>query len=115
MNNIERRLFQTFMESGGNARDEGAVAGLIDCVENTLLVMPTRVRTAVEFFWRGSDGISYEEVAARLRRRERTAVTVAAAQQRVSRGVRRLEEVIRRQKWKRPATANTPPPTRGER
>ncbi len=105
MNGVQRRLFRAFVETGGLLSEDGQVERFICCVESDLAVLPPKVREAVELVWRGRDTVPYAEIAAQLGRREPTPVSVVALQQRVSRGVRLLEEAVRRRAWsKAPST-----------
>jgi DNA-directed RNA polymerase specialized sigma24 family protein len=99
MNSVQRRLFRAFAEAGGDLSDDEQVEQFIRSVESNLLLLPPKVREAVELVWRAHDGVSYGGLAAQLTPRERTPVSVAALQQRVSRGARLLEEVVRRRSW----------------
>lgn len=101
MNSVQRRLFRAFAENGGDLSDDAQVACFIRSVEGTLLLLPPKVRTAVELIWRGTDELSYREVAAELAHRERAKLTLSAVRRRVSRGASALEEVVRNHPWDR--------------
>ena len=105
MNSVQRRLFRAFAETGGDLSEDTQVEGFIRYVESSLVLLPPRVREALEMVWRGRDAVSYAEIAARLAQRERTALSVAALQQRVSRGVRLLEDAVRHHSWGSPPVA----------
>lgn len=99
MNSVQRRLFRAFAEAGGDLSEDVQVEGFIRYVESNLLLLPPRVREAIELVWRGHDGMPYDGVAAQLAQREGAAVSVAALQQRVSRGARLLEDAVRNRSW----------------
>jgi DNA-directed RNA polymerase specialized sigma24 family protein len=99
MNSVQRRLFRAFAQAGGDLSEDAQVEGFIRYVESSLVLLPPRVREAVELVWRGRDTMSYAEIAAHLAQRERAALSVTALQQRVSRGVRLLEDAVRTRSW----------------
>ena len=85
MNTIRRRLIQTFVDAGGDLREEGEVDRFIRYIEAT---------------WRARDAPSYARLAAALSAREGTEVSVTALRQRVSRGLRAMEQSIRQGGWR---------------
>src|SRR5262245_1562886 len=99
MNNIQRRLFRAFVEGGGDISEEAAVEKFIRYVEGHVLLLPPRVRSATELVWRNPDGVSYAHLAEELSRREGTPLSAAALRQRMSRGMRELERIVRRLSW----------------
>jgi len=94
VNNVVRRIFREFVNAGGDPSDDGAVERLIRLVEARLFVSPPKVRRAVERFWRGSDEVTYEEVAAEL------GTNAEAAYQLIRRFMRVVAAVIQRQSWR---------------
>ncbi len=86
MNSVQRRLFRAFVETGGDLSEDGQVEGFIRYVESNLLLLPPKVREAVELVWREPDAASYERGAR---------VSAASLRQRVSRGARLLEGALR--------------------
>jgi hypothetical protein len=99
MNSVQRRLFRAFAESGGDLSEDGQVEQFIRYVEANVVLLPPKVREAVELVWRCHDGAGYELLAEGLRQRERMPVSVASLRQRVSRGTRLLEYAVRRRSW----------------
>ena len=99
MNSVQRRLFRAFAEAGGDLSEDAQVEQFIRYVEANVVLLPPKVREAVELVWRCRDGTAYEVLAEQLRQRERTPVTVASLRQRVSRGTRLLEYAVRRRSW----------------
>ncbi len=99
MNGVQRRLFRAFVETGGDLSEDGQVEGFIRFVESNLVLLPPRVREAMELVWRCPDGTGYERLAGQLSQREPTAVRVASLRQRVSRGTRLLEYAIHQRSW----------------
>ncbi len=99
MNSVQRRLFRAFAEAGGDLSEDPQVEQFIRYVEASLVLLPPKVREAVELVWRCRDGTAYDLLAEQLRQRERTQVTLASLRQRVSRGTRLLEYAIRRRSW----------------
>jgi hypothetical protein len=100
MNTIRRRLIQSFVDAGGDLREDVEVERFIRYVETTLETLPPKVRLALEATWRAREVPSYARLAATLSEREGSQVSVTALRQRVSRGLRALEESIRRQPWR---------------
>jgi hypothetical protein len=99
MNSIQRRLFRVFAEVGGDLTEDTEVDRFIRCVEGNLLLLPPKVREATELLWRSKDSPDYAQLTAELSRRDPIAVTAATLRQRVSRGVRLLENAVRRRPW----------------
>jgi hypothetical protein len=99
MNSVQRRLFRAFAEAGGDLSEDAQVEGFIRYVEGSLVLLPPKIREALELVWRGRDGVPYDALAAQLAQRERSRVSVAALQQRVSRGARLLEDAVRKRAW----------------
>lgn len=99
MNSIQRRLFRAFADVGGDLSEDADVERFIRYVEGNLILLPPKVREATELIWRSKDASDYSSVAALLSRRERMPVNQASLRQRVSRGVRLLEEAVRRGPW----------------
>jgi hypothetical protein len=102
MNSIQRRLFRTFVQSGGDLTEDSEVERFMRYVEASLSILPPKVKNAIEVTWRAKDSPSYARIAASLSEREGAAVSPTALRQRVSRGVRLLEEAIRRRAWSLP-------------
>jgi hypothetical protein len=102
MNSIQRRLFRTFVQAGGDLTEDAEVERFIRYIEASLTMLPPKVKTAIEFTWRAKDSPSYARIAASLSEREGSAVTPTALRQRVSRGLRLLEEAIRSRPWSLP-------------
>lgn len=100
MNSIRRRLIQTFVDAGGDLREDGEVDRFIRYVEATLATLPPKVRVALEATWRARDAPSYARLAAALSAREGAEVSVTALRQRVSRGLRAMEQSIRQGGWR---------------
>lgn len=100
MNSIQRRLFRAFAEVGGDLTEDADVERFIRYVEGNLLLLPPKVREATELLWRSRDVSDYTAVAALLSQRERVPVNLASLRQRVSRGVRLLEDAVRRGAWR---------------
>lgn len=100
MNSIQRRLFRAFAEGGGDLTEDAEVERFIRYVEGNLLLLPPKVREATELVWRDKDESDYTSVAALLSQRERVPVNLASLRQRVSRGVRVLEDAVRRAPWR---------------
>ena len=103
MNSIQRRLFRAFAESGGDLTEDGEVERFIRYVEGNLLLLPPKVREAVELLWRCERVPAYVLLSAQVSEREQARVSVATLRQRVSRGVRVLEQAVRRRAWDRAA------------
>jgi hypothetical protein len=93
MNKVVRRIFEPFVDAGGDPNDDGAVERLIRLVEARLFVSPPMVRRAIERFWRGGDKVTYKEVAAEL------GISAQAAYQLIARFMRVVAAEIRRQSW----------------
>jgi DNA-directed RNA polymerase specialized sigma24 family protein len=105
MNSIQRRLFRTFVQAGGDLTEDVEVERFVRYVEATLATLPPKVRSAIEMTWQAPDRPSYASLAARLSASEGVDVSPTALRQRVSRGLRQLEEAIRRRDWGLPTTA----------
>ena len=102
MNTIQRRLFGAFVRAGGDLSEDAEVERFIRYVESTLVLLPPRIREAVELTWRAPDHVSYDGVAAQLSVREGMPVRATALRQRVSRGARLLEDAVRQRQWQPP-------------
>jgi len=105
VNNVQRRLFRAFVKAGGDLSEDDEVERFVRCVENNLLLLPPKIREAVELVWRDSTAMPYELLATKLRRQLGRPVTVVALQQRVSRGTRLLEDAVRSRPWNDPPTS----------
>jgi len=118
MNNLQRRLFRAFADAGGDLCDDAQVERLIRYVEGRLLLLPPKIREAVEVMWRSPEGAEYRGVAEQLTARAGGLVSVTTFRQRVSRGLRMLEQAIAGRRWDThvlaPSTAAPPRPP-GER
>jgi hypothetical protein len=90
---------RAFLESGGDLHDDAAVEELLRYVEATFLILPPKTRIALEAVWRQPQPDPYTALAAALSREEGLAISLEATRQRVSRGVRVVEEAIRRRPW----------------
>jgi hypothetical protein len=99
MNSVQRRLFRAFAEAGGDLSEDGQVESFIRYVESSLVLLPPKVREALELVWRGRDGVAYDALAVQLGQREQTLLSVTALHQRVSRGTRLLEDGVRSRSW----------------
>jgi hypothetical protein len=99
MNNIQRRLFRAFTEAGGDLSEDGEVERFIRYVEAHLVLLPPKVREATELVWRNRDGALYAGLVAQLSARDGAPVNPASVRQRVSRGVRLLEDAVRQRCW----------------
>jgi len=99
MNAIQRRVIRAFVESGGDLAEPAQVDRFIRYVEALVVLLPPKMRTAVEVGWDLSQQLGYDVIAMELSNRERACVTAIAARQRVSRGLRVLERLIRRRSW----------------
>ncbi len=93
MSNLRRRLFQSFVDTGGDLVEDDAVEFFVRFVEARFVLLPTRVRSAIEVAWR--DGPNPPRIAARLSEMEGRPVSETAVRQRMSRGARLLVEAIR--------------------
>ena len=112
MNNVQRRLFRAFVEAGGDLGEEDQVDHLIRFVENNIMLLPQKVREAIEFVWRRPADERYDRLAAHLSERLGRPVTEPALQQRISRGLRLLEDAVRHRSWSDPATTRSTRPQR---
>ena len=99
MNSVQRRLFRAFVESGGDLTHEAAVDLLIQQVNASVWVMPPKVKRALQLALHAEDQLCYSDLAKQLSGEEAESVTEPAFRQRVSRGVRALETVIRTRRW----------------
>ena len=99
MNSVQRRLFRAFVKSGGDLTEEGAVDRLIRCVNSNVLILPPKVKMALDLALSAEESLHYSTLAASLSKTEESRVTPMAFRQRVSRGLRLLEEVIQKQRW----------------
>jgi hypothetical protein len=99
MNVIQRRVLRAFVEGGGDLAEPAQVDRLVRHVEAIVLLLPPKVRTALEVGWGEAQRLDYDALATELSTREGTCVTNIAARQRVSRGLRTLEGSISRRSW----------------
>jgi hypothetical protein len=99
MNSVQRRLFRAFVESGGDLTHEAAVDLLIQHVNTSMWVMPPKVKRALQLALHAEERLCYGELAEQLSSEEAEVVTEPAFRQRISRGVRALEAVIRARPW----------------
>jgi hypothetical protein len=98
MNSIQRRLFRSFIEAGGDVAEAVQVEQFIRYVEAVLTILPPKVKAAIDLAWRAEDMPRYERMAARLSQ-PGLSVSASALRQRVSRGLRFTEHAIRRRSW----------------
>jgi len=103
MSSLRRRLFQAFVDAGGDLVEDDAVEFFGRFVEARFVLLPAKLKATVEIAWR--DGARPPRMAARLSEQEGGPVSEAAARQRISRGARLLEQAIRSRKWSRQATS----------
>lgn len=96
MNSVQRRLFRVFVNGGGDITDRAAVDRLIRFVDVQVTLMPPKVKLAMEFVLNAQGEISYAALSREASTREGEPISQAALRQRVSRGVRTLEEAVRR-------------------
>ena len=101
MNSIQRRLFRAYVESGGDLTHEGDVDRLIQHVNANVWVMPPKVKRALQLALHADECLHYGDLARELTGEEGE-VSEPAFRQRVSRGVRVLESVIRSRRWMLP-------------
>src|SRR5207244_13206823 len=99
MNTIQRRLLRAFLQSGGDLTDAAQVDGLLRCIEGYLVILPPKVRAAVELTWRQADCEPYKLLAPTVGEREGVTPRAATFRQRVSRGARLLAAAIRCGAW----------------
>src|SRR5207245_2369749 len=85
MNRIQRRLFRTFLKSGGDIVQETEVDRFVRCVEMSLSMLPPKVQAAVVLALAAEDAPHYNRLAAELLSRGQDSVTAPALRQRVSR------------------------------
>lgn len=94
MNNLQRRLFRRYVEGGGDLANARAVETMVRAVQDSVLLLPARIRDAVELALAAAEDASYGALAAELSERSGAEVTVSAFRQRVARGVRELERAV---------------------
>jgi DNA-directed RNA polymerase specialized sigma24 family protein len=94
MNNVQRRLFRRYVEGGGDLVSARDVDSMFRSVQTTMVLMPPRVRAAMELALNAPEDTSYKELAEALATQSGEHVTVSAFRQRVSRGMRDLERAI---------------------
>lgn len=99
MNSIQRRVLRAFVESGGDLAEPVQVERLVRYVETSVALLPPKVRASVEMAWACPQVLDYDAIARELSVREQLNVTNLAVRQRVSRGLRLLEGLIRRRSW----------------
>jgi hypothetical protein len=107
MNSVQRRLFRAYVESGGDLTHEADVDRLIQHVNANVWVMPPKVKRAVQLALHADDSLHYGELAQQLSGEEGD-VSEPAFRQRVSRGVRVLESIIRSRRWMQPEVQPQP-------
>jgi hypothetical protein len=90
VNRFQRRLFRTFLETGGERFDSFA-----EQVEGAIPVLSPKTRSAVEAAWRAAEPTDDRQLARMLAEMEGASVSPSTIRQRVSRGMRALEQVIR--------------------
>jgi len=86
MNSIQRRLFRTFIEAGGDVAEAAQVERFIRYVEAVLSILPPKIKAAIDLAWRAEDMPRYESMAAGLSQ-PGLRVSASALRQRVSRGL----------------------------
>jgi hypothetical protein len=95
VNRVQRRLLRVFFEAGGDQPPEADV--FARQVEAMLARLSPKVRSAVEAAWRAPDAPDYAALARELAARDGEEVSLVALRQRVSRGVRAVEQALRQQ------------------
>jgi hypothetical protein len=106
MNCLQRRIFQAFVQSGGDPNDPAVFSALMRLVQALVLTLPNKVGRLVDLMLRGDERTTYSAVAAQL------GISEGAARLYAWRGLRILEEAIRSLEWKQspwygPSTART--------
>ena len=95
MNSIQRRLLRVFLQAGGDVTDAAQFDRFLRCVEGHIIILPPKVREAVELAWRQADSAPYKLIVASISEHHQQAPRLPALRQRVSRGARLLEDAIR--------------------
>jgi hypothetical protein len=96
MNRCQRRLLKVFLESGGDVTDVTGIDVFTTVVQSHVMLLSPAVRRAVSMVLDAGEDASYEDIADTLSREEGHAVSVTSVRARVSRGVRSIEDAIRR-------------------
>lgn len=104
MNNIQRRLFRAFAEAGGDLSEDDDIDRFVRYVEGHLLRLPPKVREATELLWRSKGDVMYTALAAQFAQRTGTEIKSSSLRERAARGARMLEDAVRRQAWRVPAS-----------
>jgi hypothetical protein len=104
MNNIQRRLFRAFAEAGGDLSEDDDVERFIRYIEGHLLRLPPKLREATELLWRSKGDVVYTALAAQVVQCTGTEINASSLRERAARGARILEDAVRRQAWRVPAT-----------
>jgi DNA-directed RNA polymerase specialized sigma subunit len=90
MNNMHRRCFKAFINSGGDPNDLAQMEGLMHFVQGLVIVFPDKRRRVLDLILCAEDEKPYTRVARQL------GLSMEAVYQHVSRGGAQLEEEIRR-------------------
>jgi hypothetical protein len=99
VNRVQRRLFRVFFEASGQQPPEADT--FARQVEAMLATLTPKVRSAVEIAWRAPDTPDYATLARELAARDGEEVSLVALRQRVSRGLRAVEQALRSQQHRR--------------
>jgi hypothetical protein len=96
MNRCQRRLLKVFLESGGDVADVTGIDAFTTVVQSHVMLLSPAVRRAVSMVLDAGEEASYEDIADTLSREEGRPVSVTSVRARVSRGIRGIENAIRR-------------------
>jgi hypothetical protein len=94
MNNVQRRLFRRYVDGGGDLTNAKDVESMVRSVQTTMVLLPPRVRAALELALNAAEDTTYAALAATLSAQSGEHVTVSAFRQRISRGMWDLEQAI---------------------
>lgn len=92
VNRLKRRMLRCFVESGGDITDTVDVDRFFQFLHASTALLPPTTRIVVEQLLGSEDIPPYAKLAAELSRTAGRNVSVAALRQRISRGIRALEQ-----------------------
>jgi len=108
MNNVQRRLFQAFLRSGGDLTDDEELERFVRYVEALLSLLPPKLKSAIDVTWRQNEPSAYLPAVRILSQQEGADISLQTLRQRVSRGLRQLEEQVRQRQWAHGPSASPP-------
>jgi hypothetical protein len=99
MNRVQRRLWKAFLRAGGEITEPYQIDRFQRVIHDQIQLMPPALLRVMMLVLSSDGEVDYERLAAELVAKDRLHVSRSALRQRVSRAIRRLENIIRGTAW----------------